>query len=79
MSERLDKILEKQVSNRMYFWRVGKYDKDGVGSSIFTNDEVKAINFAVEGIKQRLRVSIEPETKYRNLNPEYFTEENNGI
>jgi len=64
MSTRLDRILELERNNRVYFWRVGCFDRDGVGSSIFTDDKVKAINFAVEGINKRLRISIEPETKY---------------
>lgn len=73
MSEtRLERYLEKRRSERKYFWRVGKYNKDGVGSSIFTDDEVRAINFAVEGIKEHLSVSIQSEIKYRDQNPEYF-------
>ncbi|MEK6860436.1 MAG: hypothetical protein AABY07_00555 [Nanoarchaeota archaeon] len=64
MSTRLDRILEREHNNRVYFWRVGCFDRDGVGSSIFTDDKVKAINFAVEGINKRLRISVEPEIKY---------------
>ena len=56
--------MEREHNNRIYFWRVGCFDKDGVGSSIFTDDKVKAINFAVDGINNRKRIFIEPETKY---------------
>jgi len=70
----LDKRLEKAHNDRKYFWRVGKYDKDGVGSSIFTENEVNAINFAVDGIKNHKRVSIEPEIKLRSIDSEYFND-----
>ena len=79
MSSRLDSILEKENLNRKHFWRVGVYDKDGVGSSIFTDSQFEAVNFATKGIVAKMNVSVHSELKLRSIDPDYFKEESDNI